>query len=81
MAAVRCELRPDEELRMMSDTKAPSTERFSLDWKSSCSISLIGLWLCESYVGQWAVESCGMTDFAAKGENSSCTILFSSSLD
>jgi hypothetical protein len=51
MAAVRCEFRPEEELRIMSDTKAPSTEGFSLDWKSSCSISLIRLWLCGSYVG------------------------------
>ena len=55
MAAVRCEFRPDEELRMMSETRAPSTEGFSLDRKSSYSIFLTLLWLCGSYV---SVMSC-----------------------
>jgi len=50
MIAVRCELRPDEELRMMPEIKVPSTEGFSLDRKSSYSISLTPLWLCGSYV-------------------------------
>ena len=50
MAAVRCEFRPDEELRMMSEIKAPSTEDFNLDRKSSYSISLTSLWLCGGYV-------------------------------
>ena len=50
MAAVRCEFRPDEEFRMMSETKAPSTEDLNLDWKSSYSISLTSLWLYGGYV-------------------------------
>ena len=50
MAAVRCELKPDEEFRMISETKAPSTEGFSLVRKSSYSISLACLWLYESSV-------------------------------
>ena len=55
MTAVRCELRPDEELRNMPEIKAPSTEGFSLDRKSSYSISLTPLWLYGSYV---SVMSC-----------------------
>ena len=43
MAAARCEFPPDEESRMILEIKAPSTEGFSFDWKSSCSISLIRL--------------------------------------
>ena len=50
MAAARCECRPDEELRIMPETKAPSTEGFSSDRKSSCSISLTRSWLCGCYV-------------------------------
>ena len=50
MTAARCELRPDEEFRMISETKAPSTEGFSLDRKSSHSISLTCSWLYVSYV-------------------------------
>jgi len=50
MAAARCEFRPDEELRIMLEIKAPSTEGFNSDWKSSCSITLTRLWLCGSYV-------------------------------
>ena len=50
VAAVRCQFRPEEELLMRSDSKAPSTECFSLDWKSSCCISLTSLWLWGSYV-------------------------------
>jgi len=50
MAAVRCEFRPDEEFRMMSETKAPLTEDFNLDRKSSYSISPTSLWLCRGYV-------------------------------
>ena len=45
MAAARCEYRPDEELRIMPEIKAPSTEGFSSDWKNSCSISLTRSWL------------------------------------
>jgi len=50
IAAVRCEFKPDEELRMILEIKIPSTEDFSLDWKSSCSISLTRLWLCGGHV-------------------------------
>jgi len=50
MAAARCEFRPDEELRIMLEIKAPSTKGFSSDWKSSCSISLTRSWLYGSYV-------------------------------
>ena len=50
MAAARCEFSPDEELRIMPEIKAPSTESFSSDWKSSCSISLTRSWLCGNYV-------------------------------
>ena len=50
IAAVRCGFKLEEELRMMLETRAPSTEDFSLDWKSSCSISLIRLWLCGSHI-------------------------------
>ena len=53
IAAARCEFRPDEELRMMSETKASSTNGFSSDWKNSCSISLIRLWLCELRRYNW----------------------------
>lgn len=45
MAAVRCEFSPDEVLRMILESKLSSTEGFSSDWKNSCSISLIRLWL------------------------------------
>ena len=41
MAAVWCGLSPDEELRIVLGSKVASTKGFSLDWNSSCSISLI----------------------------------------
>ena len=41
MTAVRCGLSPDEELRIVLGSKVASTKGFNLDWKSSCSISLI----------------------------------------
>jgi len=50
MVAARCECRPDEEFRIMLEIKAPSTEGFSSDWKSSYSIFLTRLWLRGSYV-------------------------------
>ena len=81
MAAVRCKFSPDEELRMVSETRVSSTECFSLDRKSSCSISLIRLWLRESYISTMECQEHGIADSAVKGENSSCTILFLSSLD
>jgi len=34
IAAVRCGVSPDEELRMILDSKLPSIKGFSLDWKS-----------------------------------------------
>ena len=43
MAAAWCEFSPDEELRIILERKAILTEDFSLDWKSSCSISLMCL--------------------------------------
>ena len=42
-AAVRCGLSPDEELPMILESRFASTKGFSLDWKSSCSMSLIRL--------------------------------------
>lgn len=50
MAAVRCGFPPDEQLRMMSESKEQSTEGFRLDWKSSYSISLICLWLYRGHI-------------------------------
>jgi len=81
MAAVRYEFRSDEELRMMPEIKAQSTEGFSLYRNSSYSISLIRLWLCGSYVSAMDYQESGMSYFAVKGENSSCTISSLSSLD
>ena len=81
MAAARCELKPDEELRMMPETKAPSTEGFSLGRNSSYSISLVRLRLCGSYVSVMSCRESGMNCFVVKGEHSSCTILSLSSLD
>ena len=81
MAAVQYEFRPDQELRMMPEIKAQSTEGFSLDRNRSYSISLIRLWLCVSYVSTMDYQEFGMSYSAVKGENSSCTILSLSSLD
>lgn len=50
IAAARCGFSPDEVLRIVLESKATLAEGFSLDWKSSCSISLIRLWLCENYI-------------------------------
>ena len=58
MAAAWCECSPDEELRIILESEAPSTDGFSLDWKSSCSISLICSWLRRSSIramGHWVV--------------------------
>jgi len=41
MIAVRCGLSPDEEPRITLGSKVGSTKGFNLDWKSSCSISLM----------------------------------------
>ena len=54
----RCGCSPDEELRIVSESRAASIKGFSLDWKSSCSISLMCSWLRESYVS--GVGQCGM---------------------
>ena len=61
MTAARCEFSPDEELRMILESKAPSTDGFSSDWKSSCSISLICLWLHVSYISKISRRLSGNT--------------------
>ena len=82
MAAEQCGFSPDEVLRIILESEVVPTRGFKPDWKSSCSISLIRLWLNESCIKDTDRRDYSTTYPAVKGGgDGSCTILFSFSLD
>ena len=67
---------------MILGIKVRSTNDFSFDRKSSCSISLTFLWLShEINISATNSREFGMSHSVVKGENSSFMMFFSSSLD